>query len=524
MPDPIGIGSSEPCTGGRHHLPGRNPQAVARCKYEGPLLSLRTFFAAVSAMNYMKPFGLYGSDPRLLIGVVTLLFVPGLPAKEDQAHFGRFGTVHLYSQSERPSRVALFVSGDGGWNMGVVDMARELASLDALVVGIDMRTYMKALAAATESCLYPASDFEALSKFVQKKLDYPSYMAPVLVGYSSGATLVYATLVQAPSNTFLGAISMGFCPDLPLTKPMCRGSGLAWQPGPKGKGYSFLPANTLEVPWVALQGAVDQVCDPGTTQDYVRKVPQGELLFLPKVGHGFSVPRNWMPQFRDAFIRMTASAQKPVAQAPAEAVGDLPLIEVPAPGSQSDTLAVIVTGDGGWGVTDRGIATSLAAHGIPTIGLNSLRYFWAAKTPDQAARDLSRILLHYLETLKKERAVLIGYSMGADVLPFMINRLPADLHSRIKLAVLIGLGSKVEFEFHLRDWFGPLARSGSLPVRPEVEKLKGLRILCFYGRDDNDALCRQLDPALATSLELEGGHRVGRGFERIVESILMELK
>jgi type IV secretory pathway VirJ component len=61
-------------------------------------------------------------------------------------------------------------------------------------------------------------------------------------------------------------------------------------------------------------------------------------------------------------------------------------------------------------------------------------------------------------------------------------------------------------------------------VRPEVEKLKGLRILCFYGRDDDDALCRQLDPALATNLELEGGHRVGRGFERIVESILMELK
>lgn len=461
------------------------------------------------------------SVPKILL---ALLLVPGLQAKEEQAHFGRFGTVNLYYQSERPTRVVLFVSGDGGWNLGVVDMARQLAALDALVVGVNIRTYMKALAASTERCLYPASDFEALSKFVQKKLNYPSYATPVLVGYSSGATLVYATLVQAPSNTFLGAISMGFCPDLPLTKPMCRGNGLEWEPGPEGKGYNFLPSNTLEVPWVALQGTIDQVCDPGTTKDYVKKVPQGELLFLPKVGHGFSVPRNWMPQFRDAFMHMTATPQKPAAQALAGTVADLPLMEVPASGSQSNTLAVLVTGDGGWGVTDRGIATSLAEHGIPTIGLNSLHYFWKAKTPDQASQDLSRILRHYLETLNKERVVLIGYSMGADVLPFMINRLPADLRPRIKLITLIGLGSKVDFEFHITNWFGPLGRSGSLPVRPEVERLRGQRILCFYGKEDSDALCKQLDPSLATVRVLEGGHRVGRGFEGIVEAILADLK
>ena len=39
---------------------------------------------------------------------------------------------------------------------------------------------------------------------------------------------------------------MGFCPDLPLTKPFCKGSGLEWTAGPKGKGFNFLPARTLE--------------------------------------------------------------------------------------------------------------------------------------------------------------------------------------------------------------------------------------------------------------------------------------
>ena len=117
---------------------------------------------------------------------------------------------------------------------------------------------------------------------------------------------------------------MGFCPDLPLTKPMCRGSGLAWQPGPKGRGYSFLPTNTLEVPWIALQGTIDQVCDPKMTEDYVKKVAHGELVLLPKVGHGFSVPRNWMPQFRAAFGRIAAGSRKPAPAAQPAQSGTCP--------------------------------------------------------------------------------------------------------------------------------------------------------------------------------------------------------
>src|SRR5436305_7102701 len=135
--------------------------------------------------------------------------------------YGRFGTVWLYRRTPHPSHVALFFSGDGGWNLGVVDMAQILADQDALVVGISVPFYMQKLNASKESCLYPASDLELLSKYVQKKLGFPDYQPPVLVGYSSGATLSYAALAQAPPSTFKGAISMGFCPDLPLAPPFC---------------------------------------------------------------------------------------------------------------------------------------------------------------------------------------------------------------------------------------------------------------------------------------------------------------
>ena len=75
--------------------------------------------------------------------------------------FGRFGKVTVYRNTPHPAHVVLFVSGDGGWNLGVVDMARELAQANALVVGIDIVAYLRNLEASKEDCSYPAADFEA---------------------------------------------------------------------------------------------------------------------------------------------------------------------------------------------------------------------------------------------------------------------------------------------------------------------------------------------------------------------------
>jgi type IV secretory pathway VirJ component len=451
-------------------------------------------------------------------------------AAERTLEFGRFGTVMLYGNDPRPVQVVLFVSGDGGWNKGVVDMARELAATGALVVGIDIVHYLKQLAAAKESCLYPAAEFEALSQYVQMKLALPAYHPPVLVGYSSGATLVYAVLVQAPPNTFAGAISLGFCPDFPKTRPFCRGNGLAWEPGKNGKGVNFLAAPTLEQPWVALQGTIDQVCDPAATARFVAAVPHGRIVMLPKVGHGFAVPRNWMPQFKEAFagIAGTAAAPAPAAAAVAGAatpaphsdVAGLPLVEVASSGTPSDTLAVIVSGDGGWAGIDREIGTVIAARGTPVVGLNSLQYFWTKKTPEVAAADLVRILRHYLAAWHKERVLLVGYSRGAEVLPFMANRLPPDLRARVRLVALLGATGRVAFEFHVEDWLGGSGGKDDLPVAPEVAKLAGLKVLCVYGSDERGSLCPSLPPGLATGMELSGAHHFGGAYREIAAAIL----
>ena len=459
---------------------------------------------------------------RFFLLALTCFLLSHANASEDTLSFDGFGSVTVYNESLRPANVVLFVSGDGGWNLGVVDMARSLATLDALVVGIDITRYLHELERSTQPCSYPAGDFELLSKYVQKKYGYEDYVSPILVGYSSGATLIYASLVQAPPVAFRGGISLGFCPDLPLSKPLCRGNGLDWTSGPKGIGYSFLPATTLEVPWVVLQGDIDQVCMPNETQKFVNQVKNGRSISLPKVGHGFSVIKNWMPQLKEAFASVVKSGLDKSPDPTKIGIGDLPLVEVPS--DSGDILAVHLTGDGGWGITDKGLSRSLADSGIAVVALNSLHYFWRGRDPDGAAKDLERILRHYLGAWKKSRIILIGYSLGADILPFMTSRLPAELLSKVKLVVLIGPSEAVDFKFHLTDWLGRGPGPNAYLVAPEIDKLSALRVICFYGERDKDVICSQLQGSNIRPVVLEGGHLVRGRFDPIVEQILRELR
>ena len=207
---------------------------------------------------------------------------------------------------------------------------------------------------------------------------------------------------------------------------------------------------------------------------------------------------------------------------PVPGLADLPLIESPGTRS-SNYLAVHITGDGGYGGTDRGLSQMLADHGIPVVALNSLHYFWTKRTPDEAAADLQRILEHYRLTWRKDRYILIGYSMGADDLPFMLTRLPRSSLERVALVALLGPGPYGAFQFHLTQWLGRPPSEPTLPVQPEIEKLRGVRMLCFAGDEDKEAICGRLDPGLVRPVALEGGHRIGNHFEPVGEAILREV-
>ena len=404
---------------------------------------------------------------------LALALTPTAVAREPSGALSvpTFGRIALYTPGGAPEEVVLFVSGDGGWNLGVVSMAERVRDLGALVVGIDIRAFLKSLE-ASKRCAYPAGPLEELSRAVQLHLELPAYKRPILLGYSSGATLVYASLAAAPPETFSGAISLGFCPDLEIHNAPCRQRGLAFEKKVNRVGYDLAPFAGLSVPWMVLQGEADRVCDPTATRAFVAATGSTRLFSLPKVGHGFSMPRHWEPQLVEAY-RAIAGSHAPEQAARGSAIGleDLGLVEVPASGgADRGVMAVILTGDGGWADIDKSLAAGLAGAGVPVVGWSSLRYYWTPRTPEAAASDLARIVEHYTAAWKKERVLLVGYSFGADVLPFLVNRLPAPARARISSVSLLGLAETAAFEFHVASWLGHGGDTNH-PTAPEVARM-----------------------------------------------------
>jgi type IV secretory pathway VirJ component len=204
------------------------------------------------------------------------------------------------------------------------------------------------------------------------------------------------------------------------------------------------------------------------------------------------------------------------------ALEDLPLVEVPASAGDSDTLAFIASGDGGWARLVREVSDTLSAAGVPVVGLNALRYYWQPRSPDESARALERILRSCLARWDKERILLVGYSRGAGVLPFMASRLPADLLERVDVIAFLGLEPTIGFQFHYADWLLDRPRADAVPVQPEVEKLRGRRLLCIYGAEEPDSLCPKLSEGLVTLDRRAGGHHFDGDYAALAKRILQE--
>jgi phosphatidylglycerol lysyltransferase len=211
------------------------------------------------------------------------------------------------------------------------------------------------------------------------------------------------------------------------------------------------------------------------------------------------------------------------AQSQSSGTLGLPLIEVRPTGPAGSTIAVLLSGDGGWAGGDKSMAAALADSGISVVGLDVPSYLRTPRTPDGASADLTQLLEHYLAVWHAERVIVIGYSHGADLAPFMVSRQPPGLRSRIALLALLGLEPRASFRFHMADIIGYVAHEDALPVLPEIEKLRGLPMLCVQGSGDGKSLCSSLPPTLAKVEIRQGGHRIsGSEGPEVVSLILRE--
>ena len=428
-----------------------------------------------------------------------------------------FGQLTIERTADEPKGIVLFASGAGGWSADLTAIAREIAAQNYVVAGIDLNAWLTRLDRSAAACLDLVADFDRLNRGLEQRYPPATHLPPILLGYGAGAALTYAALAQAPAEQFHAGVALDFCPVLALHKPLCPGAAnLETVLLPDGKGVTLKPIARLPTTWFVFQNR--PACDAGAAAQFVQSIPLARLTGIP----GAEGVKSGLPQLSALFQWLDPGIVKQVQ--PEASVSGVPLTEIPVTGGPDrPQLAVMFSGDGGWALLDRAVTAELAKNGLPTIGWDSLSYFWKARTPEQVAFDLDRVLRHYLEVWKKQRIVLIGFSFGANVLPAVVNRLPKELQERIDLIALLSLSDRVAFEFHLDDWINDAPGKEDQPVRPELEKLNGIKRLCLYGGEDENSACPHFAAMGVIAEKMPGDHHVDEDYQGVAQRILAQL-
>ena len=202
-------------------------------------------------------------------------------------------------------------------------------------------------------------------------------------------------------------------------------------------------------------------------------------------------------------------------------VKDLPLQLSGSKGS-NDMLVIYLSGDGGWNEFNQDLVKAFENKGYGVVVLNTRKYFWSEKSPDNFARVIEQISNFYLKEWNKSSFILVGYSFGADVASFLPGRISAELLKKIKKIVLLSPSASTDFVIRLGDMIGTSENvNRKYKVGPEISKI-GLPLICVFGVDEVMTIKKTFQKTKIHSIfELPGDHQYNQDFGLLLKTIGM---
>lgn len=384
---------------------------------------------------------------------------------------------------------AVIVTGSDGWTDEHRARAERLAELHTMVIGIDGPGL---LYRSGGDCAIATETAAALTRRIQLR-EGALARAPVLVALesssgNSGSGFALAAAHLRPER-FKGLVTAGYRPGT----------------GPCALNDISALGGKAPVRWLDV-------------------VPPGR----PSVATGLAGVRVVEAEAgpRKAFYRSylgvagTDSSFDTSTGTDAADLGDLPLTVHAAPdGAPGDTYAIFLSGDGGWARFDEEISDRLAQSGIPVVGISALRYLWREKKPTRIAADIARIDAHYRRVFQRDRVLLVGFSLGANSMPFAAQNLAPDLIGRLAGIGLIAPESRTGFEIVVGGWLG--RETGAHQVGPAIQSISArigpTKIACLYGTREMATPCPALPDATLHRVAFDGGHHLGKDYAGVAE-------
>lgn len=256
--------------------------------------------------------------------------------------------------------------------------------------------------------------------------------------------------------------------------------------------------------------------------------PRRALISLAFAGAALAATPVLARTFHHWFPGFAAAALPPGETLPE--IADLPVVAVAPRAGPPRAAVILVTGSGGWADLDRKLAAGFAAEGIATLGLDSLRYFLAPRSPDEAGADVGRMIECARRVWGVEDVALVGYSFGADTVPVAYNRLPPADRAAVRAVAMLGLSRTADLAMGVakivarldgypQSTAAEVARVAQAPERPAI--------VCVYGereQAEGRTLCPLLDPSRVRLIETAGGHHFDGDYAALAHAVAATLK
>jgi len=185
-------------------------------------------------------------------------------------------------------------------------------------------------------------------------------------------------------------------------------------------------------------------------------------------------------------------------------------------------LIFYISGDGGMNKFTSALTQNFNANGYAVVALDAREYFWKKKTPQQASLDFGKAINQYLGEWKKKNFILMGYSFGADVAPFIFNNLTADLQNKTESIVLLSPSTNTDFEIHISNLLGFNSSDGQSVVA-ELNKISKATWL-FFGSDEKDFPVKKITAKNKQIVMLTGNHHYDGEVKNLAAQIISRIR
>ena len=379
---------------------------------------------------------------------------PATVAEPQTLQHGRFSAVTVYAASSSIAPPLLMLANASTDHSAITALLTQAQHLNTSLFVVDVAALQQDLGHELSACINMGGDFDNLVRYLEAWQQTPGFIPAILVTTTTTAPAASALLTPLPKEIFAGELQLTTAPA--MSTPTC-------------------------------------VTSPTTVTP-------------------LALDKHFSERFTAAYKQI--AAQLPALPALDAKVAALPLNELPANGD-SDTFAILISGDGGWAGFDRELADALQKQGFSVIGWDSLRYFWQQRTPESLATDLDTVIAHYRQQWGKSHVVLLGFSQGANVLPFTLDKLSAESRQAVTKVALISPERHAQFEFHLGNWVS--SGDEGLPIAPVLESyVDTWPVYCVYGEEDKNAVCPELTNHHVQVNGYDSGHHLNAAIDDIV--------